>query len=380
MSDHQNQIVKQEQSAVSRLYGGQENVNDLAAVVKKVAPWAKGFSNDDIGLAVRRAVSMGLDPLNSHEVQIWKDKRGNVKFQISYTLLAEWVSYHKGDFTDPQYRRLTEDELFDEGLVPTDIAYRCSFLMKKDIPLLGELVSGGYPPDQARRMLEVSGIGVASKGEYNGKYFAPAGRSKSWKVQKRAFVDAVRRKWGTPSRPEIEELRRERGNGTLTIGDWEHGGGTERGAQIAAGDRKALEEREQMTPEERLAEYERNRSLLRGDPDDEFIEGSFEDPTPESTPTPEPDPTPEPEDAGGDEGDLDLHAYDPSDLPDPCPWEYFHKAAVEHLGYNHKNHVLSAWRKIVGNPAAPVEDKHGNVPAPIEMWLQLRDHQEAKAA
>jgi hypothetical protein len=104
------------------------------------------------------------------------------------------------------------------------------------------------------------------------------------------------------------------------------------------------------------------------------------EPMPEPTPTPEPDPTPEPEDAGGDEVDLDLHAYDPSDLPDPCPWEYFHKAAVDHLGYNHKSHVLSAWRKIVGNPAAPVEDKHGNVPAPIEMWLQLRDHQEAKTA
>jgi hypothetical protein len=89
--------------------------------------------------------------------------------------------------------------------------------------------------------------------------------------------------------------------------------------------------------------------------------------------------TPEPE-TGDDEGDLYLHAYDPSDLPDPCPWKLFWKLAVDHLGYNHKNHVMSAWRKIVGNPAAPVEDKHGNVPAPIEMWLQLRDHQEAKTA
>lgn len=198
--------------AKTKLYGDDEQVADMARAVKKVAPWAndpKAPMNDhEIGLAVRRSLAMGLDPLNSHEVQIWKDKRGNVNFQIAYTLLTEWVRRFRGEHTDPNYHRLSDEELIEEGLNPNDVAYRVSFLMNEDIDRLYKLIEAGYDPPQARKMLEKHGLGVASAAEWGNKYFAPAARSKAWKVKKRALTDAYRRAFGTPNRPEIEELRR----------------------------------------------------------------------------------------------------------------------------------------------------------------------------
>jgi len=221
--------LKQEHQTAASLYGDTVHLTELFEAVRKVAPWANDrkqpMSAPEIALVVRKAVAMGLDPLNAHEVQIWKDNRGSINFQIGYPLLIEWVRHFHGEHTEPQYTRLSAEQLQEEGLSAADVAYRVTFMMKKDIAGLTALLAAGYKPEEARRMLEVSGLGTASASEYSGQYFAPNGRSKSWKVQKRAITDAYRRKFGSPNRSEIEELRRVGGFDNLRPEDWEATGG-----------------------------------------------------------------------------------------------------------------------------------------------------------
>jgi len=214
----------QEHQTAASLYGDDADLAELFEAVKKVAPWANDkqypMNNAEIGLAIRRSAAMGLDPLNQHEVQIWKDKRGTVNFQLSYTLIAEWVRHFHGEHTEPQYHRLGSEELAAEGLQDNDMAFSVTFLMKKDIASLSTLVEAGYDARQARSMLEIGGLGVARASEAAGQYFAPAGRSPAWKVKKRALTDACRRKFGTPTRSDIEELRRAGGMANVKPQDW----------------------------------------------------------------------------------------------------------------------------------------------------------------
>ena len=241
---------EQEHQTATSLYGGNDQLRELFDAVKAVAPWANGkesMTNNEIALVVRKAVAMGLDPLNAHEVQIWKDKRGAVNFQIGYPLMVEWVRHFHGEHTEPRYHRLSADELKAEGLQAADVAYRVTFLMKADIGSLQTLSESGYDPQEARAMLEVSGLGVATAAEYQGEYFAPAARSRSWKVQKRAMVDAYRRKFGTPNRSEIEELRRIGGFERVHPEDWE---GTE---ELKPGDAGALAKSHALDREHREA-------------------------------------------------------------------------------------------------------------------------------
>jgi len=145
---------------------------ELFEAVRKVAPWANArdgkMSDMEIALVVRKAVAMGLDPLNPHEVQIWKDNRGSVNFQVAYPLMIEWVRHFFGAHTEPQKHRLTADELKEEGAQPQDVGYRVTFLMENDLPKLAMLIAAGYTPEEARKMLEVTGVGIATAQEYNG--------------------------------------------------------------------------------------------------------------------------------------------------------------------------------------------------------------------
>ena len=253
----------------SELYGQDDDLVSLAHIVKKVAPWANNrqypFSDVEIGLVCRRALGMGLDPLNPHEVQIWKDKRGGVSFQLAYTLLRQWAHQIHGGHTEPTYTRLTEEELIGQGLNVTDIAYRCEFVMKDDIPLIATMLQAGWDATEARQSLTVCGIGVASIQEFGGQYFAPAARSRAWKVQKRAYTDAIRLRFGTPSRADIEQMRRSRGEEHVTPADWQIAAGenNEGRVRLAAMSAQARTQVPDVrTPEEILAE---NGHLLHGD-------------------------------------------------------------------------------------------------------------------
>lgn len=219
-----NEIVEYEGSSNS-IAIPEQMLAAYVAAVKACAPWVKAtntaeaMTDQEIVYATRRALAQGLDPLNPHEIQIWKDKRGTINFQHGYPLIVEWVRRFKGEHTEPQFDRLTAAELKAEGLADTAMAYRCRFMMKSDIPNLRALIDAGFAPAEARQVLEVTGLGVAGPEEVSNQYFAPSGRSKAWKVQKRALADAYRRKFGTPTRAEIEQLRR-----VIAPEDWEGAG------------------------------------------------------------------------------------------------------------------------------------------------------------
>jgi len=258
MSESNDLVVREERTSAVSIYGEEAQVREMVNAVRAVAPWMHGkdpqtnLTDGEVVLVVRRSLAMGLDPLNPHEVQIWKDKRGVVNFQLSYTLMAEWVRRFKGTHTSPRYHTLTKAEIAEEGLSAGDMAVRVSFVMDTDFVKLLSLVEL-YGPEEAREMITVTGLGVATSQELNSGYFAPAGRSKVWKTQKRALVDAYRKKFGTPTRAEIEELRRSAGTDRIIPADWE---GTaelapesaSRLAAFRAGVRE-IKEREESDPE-----------------------------------------------------------------------------------------------------------------------------------
>ena len=188
-------------------------VQAYVSAVRSIAPWANDpkykVADNDVILVVQRALALGVDPLNPHEVQIWVDSRGKITFQLAYTIMAEWARL-KGEHTEPRYTRLTAEEMRLEGLQSNDIAYRAAFIMRAD---LGDFYAAAQAIglDEARAMFEVRGIGSATAAEYADQYFAPKGRPKSWKVQKRALIDAYRKRFGTPTKAEIEAIRRGKG-------------------------------------------------------------------------------------------------------------------------------------------------------------------------
>lgn len=215
-------VVREHDPQVAIVGYDQDEVQRFAQVVKSCAPWAKDLTNAEIGLSVRRALAMGLDPLNPHEVQIWKDNRGNINFQLAYTLMVEWVKRFKGNHTEPRFERLSQEQAEEEGIPSGAVAYRVRFVMTDDLPRMTEFMQTGlYDAREVRAMFEVTGVGVATSQEWANQYFAPNGRSKANKVQKRALIDAYRRKFGTPSRSEIETMRRDNVIPQTEIEDWE---------------------------------------------------------------------------------------------------------------------------------------------------------------
>ena len=338
-----------------------EETRLLAEAIARVAPWAhnKNFPLDaaDIALAVQRSVTMGLDPLNPHEVQIWKANRG-LNFQLAYTLLHQWASQILGGHTEPRYTRLTKEELTAEGLLATDIAYHCQFVMRDDIHLIGTMMKAGWEPLQARAELTVRGLGTATQSEWDGRYFAPSARSKAWKVKKRAYTDAIRTRFGTPSQPVIEEMRRLRGEDHIAATDWQITAGAdsaEERVRLAALTADAREcEPDDRTPEEILAE---GRRLLRGD-DDEIGEVAATSPSAE-----EPKPEPKAEELESEvENDPDL----------PVAWKAYADKAVKELHYQDIYQVIKVLKQA---GISPVSDADGNCTFGLaDAWTILSEH------
>jgi hypothetical protein len=214
--------------SVDNLYGDDQQVGALAERVRMVAPWVKYKSNGqwremskkEVSLVIRRCMALGVDPLNPHEVQIWRDHHG-VHFQLAYTLLTQWMRDVQGGHTEPRYYRLSKEEKEREGISPNDKAVHCEFVMLSDMEHIAQMMDLGFDPQDARDSFTVKGLGVVDAAEWSGKYFAPNGRSKAWKLRKRAYVDAVRKRFGTPSRSEIVKLRRERGEKKLLPEDYQ---------------------------------------------------------------------------------------------------------------------------------------------------------------
>ncbi len=212
-------------ASLGQLYGDQQEITAMAKAIKAVAPWANDsrfpLSNHDIGLVIRRCRSLGVDPLNPKEIHVWKDKQG-LHTQLAYPLLRQWIQEIHGGHTNPTFHLLDEEELYEEGLAPTDHAVRASFIMFSDFDRLRDLVDTGFTLSEARELLTRTGVGTATEFDWDQQYFAPNARSKLWKLKKRALTDAYRSYFGTPSRQEIILLRRSRGEYQLAPSDFDH--------------------------------------------------------------------------------------------------------------------------------------------------------------
>lgn len=259
-----NQLAERKEQGLGLAYmGNQEEMEALAKIAIKVAPWAgktkdlPAMTGPEVSLVVGRAASLGADPLNPHEIQINRDKKGVIQVKLSYTLIIEWVNRFKGEHTNPQYYRLTEEQLIEEGLEKGDVAFRCEVFRVASFKEMDKrMESPFFTPEQVYKMFAITGIGVAKKEEYNKWYFAPNARTPSWKVQKRALEDAYRKKYGTPSRAEVIQLRRMLGHENIQPQDWENTSKLAPGDAVALADARAnerqdAEEFEQMTDDEK---------------------------------------------------------------------------------------------------------------------------------
>ena len=279
-------VRQQEHQSATTLYGDMDALAELAGAIRKVAPWANDpkypMTDYEVGLVARRSIGMSLDPLNPNEIQIWKDSHG-IHFQLAKSLITEWMHHFKGDTTEPRYYRLMAEQLEEEGLTPKHVAYKCTFYMRDDLDKITTLIEAQIDtPSNVRAMFEIWGIGVATPDEWNNAYFAPAGRSKASKVQKRALTDAIVKRFGTPTKAEIEELRRTSGTDRITADDWEGAyevGADERGTVALAQDAANRRENEPLTREE----AKDGVNLLYGN--DEVVDGVFNEvETPQNEP------------------------------------------------------------------------------------------------
>ena len=343
------QIVKQQNAQLA--YRDNEEVTQLAQIVKKVAPWANGMADGEIGLTVRRAMALGVDPLNPHEVQIWKDWNGTINIQLSYSLIIEWVKRFKGEHTRPVYYRLTPEQLDEEGLALDDIAYRVKFIMTEDLFKITEH-SEAFGGDAAREMFTVEGLGSCSRDDWDRKskkgndIFAPNGRSKAWKVQKRALADAYRNKFGDPTEAEIVQLRRDLGYYSAEPPDWDGAEGlpTTEAHALASGRAKQTHYAEEH-PATREEMDDAKAALFGGPPVVAPVDAEWSDEADaESIAELQAE-----ADAGerGTPATRSVMAEAPGDLP--VKWPAFCKLAKEALGYDNIPHVQGALHKIKGD-------------------------------
>jgi hypothetical protein len=229
MSEAIVEVKKSESEKAVALFGSEGDLTALYNLCRKHAPWAINMKDEEIKGVVLRVNGMGYNPVNADEIQIFPDSRGVIQAQPSYKFMVKFVERFHGSHTEPKYHRLTADELEDEGLPEDAIALRCSFVMHSEQKLMIQMVESGiYTTAEAREMYEITGLGSASSQEYNAKsakgveYFAPKGRSKLWKVKKRALIDAYRHKFGVPGNAEVAEIRHELGFDQMTAEDWKH--------------------------------------------------------------------------------------------------------------------------------------------------------------
>lgn len=268
----------------------------MIEIVRRVAPWAQGMTDQEVEFVVRRSLSMGLDPLNPAEVQIWKDERGRVNFQIGYTMLETWVKKTYGQHTQPRYERLTADELRAEGMAETTVAFRCTFIMCTDLKAMAEMAAI-VGNEEALRMFTCVGIGSATAQEFGGQYFAPKGRSPAWKVQKRALTDAYRQKFGVPNAAELAEARTRLGYTLPSPEDYEGSAALTEDTQAVAALAQASADRRENPPAAITAQaasellYDTPAQAVPA-PAPAASEGEIVTDTPAPSPAPAPTPAP----------------------------------------------------------------------------------------
>lgn len=247
-----------------------EELARFGAMIRAIAPWAndpkRPVTDQQIALIVSRGEGMGLDVLNPHEAHVIQNKKGGISLQIAHALMVQWTEQIHGGHTRPRYTMLDDEEKASRGIVKTDYACRCEFIMKSDIETVAQMAqSGVWTPEEARNEMTVSGVGVVKAAEWGDQYFAPNARDKKFKLEQRAYTDAVRRKFGTPGRADIIKMRRNRGEEDIALEDWQAAADEPESTRpdLARMNANGREPREPITE----AEFQENVEILRGDPD-----------------------------------------------------------------------------------------------------------------
>ncbi len=204
-----NEIVLSPDESLARL-GVTEMDRVLANQIRKFAGWANSknypMTNDEVILTAIRARQMGVHPLNDKAFNAYKDSHG-IHLDYHYSLIAKYVTKARAiRHTNPRYYRLTAEELEAEGLNQNFVAYYATFILMDDLQHYYDLMDR-IPEELAYRTIAKSGIGSAPKAKWDNQYFAPNGRSKAWKVQKRALKDAYVKAFGYPSPAEAAALQ-----------------------------------------------------------------------------------------------------------------------------------------------------------------------------
>jgi hypothetical protein len=181
--------------------------------IKKFAAWSRGkypMNDTEILLTALYARRMGVHPLDEKAFQAYKDARG-IHCAYHYSIVVAWVRrYLKVRHTQPMYFRLSKEELKEAELGENDVAYWCTFILIEDLPHYYQLIDR-VGKDEAYKIIAKRGLGSVSKSQWDGQYFAPNGRSKAWKVKKRALIDAYSMTFGNPSAEQARAIRQAEG-------------------------------------------------------------------------------------------------------------------------------------------------------------------------
>ena len=298
-----------------------------AEMVHRFAPYAEEMTRDDALFVAIRCDEMGVHPMNDKAIQVYKDSHG-IHIDYHYSLIAKYVSQIRGiRHTQPRYTRLTTEQLEEQGLAPTDIAYFASFVPRDAWDDYYNMMDRMSAQD-AYDLFAVRGIGSTSKEKWDGFYFAPNGRSKAWKVYKRALKDAYVTAFGYPSPSEARSLQEK--------------------SEFFAPSMEALEYSSNHTSEKKsdtnfIKPHTRGKNkLFKTTPED------TEEPTAEEGPAPVQEII-EPEfDAEADAQavqELQAEADAARTMALPEKWPDFSNLAVSKLGFTSMSHVLGALKK-----------------------------------
>ena len=185
-----------------------------AEMIFRFAPYAHSddypMRKDECLFVAIRCHEMGVHPLNLQGIQVYKDNHG-IHIDYHYSMIIKYASQiRKVRHTQPRYTRLTPEQLEDEGLGATDIAYYASFIPYEALDDYYRMMDK-MNTQEAYDLFAIRGIGSVSKTKWSGAYFAPNGRSRAWKVQKRALKDAYVRWLGYPSPSEARYMQEQTG-------------------------------------------------------------------------------------------------------------------------------------------------------------------------
>jgi hypothetical protein len=267
------------------LYG---QPDDLAVMKKRVCSLLTITTKDhmlrhpteaEAALIVQFAFSIGANPFR--DIHVWEGKDGKLEMTDDYTLRVRWAEKEM-PFT-PHYLHLTDEEKTAKGLNPKDEACYC-YVLRRDHnetyteiykATLTALLEADIPAREAIKEAKkeaLSAVSTPCLGIFKAsELFKVKGRDRKWRAEVRALRGALSVSHRRPSPAELVKEIWEAAGTPATIEDWlnippdipEHQ--REEHVKLQTETRKAHEQWEQMSPEEREAAHQERVILMRGE-------------------------------------------------------------------------------------------------------------------